>query len=121
MGNLPLTGWWTYFDGYVFDDANRNGVMDPGRRGLANYTLDHARAARTPLMDRGATTWSTRPDACGHYVMENAYPMTQWLVMEAYNDLPLHDRRHLPGRQPADPDDAPGCRRRRQRAARSSA
>ena len=23
----------------------------------------------------------------GHYVLESAYPMTQWLVMEAYNDL----------------------------------
>ncbi len=36
-------------------------------------------------MDRGATAVTT--DATGHYVMENAYPMTQWLVMEAYDDL----------------------------------
>ncbi len=28
----------------------------------------------------------------------------------------LHDRRHLPGRQPADADDGQGCRRRRQHA-----
>jgi len=26
-------------------------------------------------------------DADGYYFMENTYPMTQWLVMEAYNDL----------------------------------
>ena len=37
------------------------------------------------LMDRGTTAVST--DACGFYYMESAYPMTQWLVMEAYTDL----------------------------------
>ena len=25
MGILPLTGWWTKYDGYVFNDLNRNG------------------------------------------------------------------------------------------------
>ena len=30
MGILPLTGWWTRFEGYVFDDLNLNGKMDAG-------------------------------------------------------------------------------------------
>ncbi len=84
MGILPLAGWWTYLEGYVFNDTNRNGVKDPGEPGLAGYTLT-MRKRENSLMDRGATVVTT--DASGHYVMENAYPMTQWLVMEAYDDL----------------------------------
>lgn len=97
MGILPLTGWWTKYDGYVFNDLNRNGVMDwtdldsdgcpdpgEGELGIPNYALT-MRKRENSLMDRGATAVAT--DACGYYVMENAYPMTQWLVMEAYNDL----------------------------------
>ena len=84
MGILPLTGWWTRFEGYVFDDLNLNGKMDAGEQGIPNFTLTLRRRENT-LMDRGATAVST--DQSGHYVMENAYPMTQWLVMEAYDDL----------------------------------
>ena len=84
MGILPLSGWWTIFDGYVFDDANRNGVKDPGEQGLAGYTLTMRRRDNS-LMDRGSTVVST--DANGYYKFEAAYPMTQWLVMEAYDNL----------------------------------
>lgn len=97
LGVQTLFGWWTQYDGYVFDDANRNGVMDwtdldndgcpdpgEGELGIPNYVLT-MRKRENSLMDRGATAVTT--DACGYYIMENAYPMTQWLVMEAYNDL----------------------------------
>ena len=84
MGILPLTGWWTFFDGYVFNDANRNGVKDDGEAGLAGYTLT-MRKRENSLMDRGTTVATT--DADGYYKFEAAYPMTQWLVMEAYDDL----------------------------------
>ena len=30
MANLPLNGWWTEYDGYVFKDKNRNGIKDDG-------------------------------------------------------------------------------------------
>ncbi|HQR29098.1 MAG TPA: SdrD B-like domain-containing protein, partial [Anaeromyxobacteraceae bacterium] len=83
LGILPLTGWWTRIEGYVFEDTNRNGVMDPGERGIPGYTLT-MRKRENSLMDRGATVVTT--DASGHYVAENAYPMTQWLVLEAYDD-----------------------------------
>ena len=84
MGVLPLSGWWTEYDGYVYDDANRNGVMDSGEKGLAGYTLTMRRRENS-LMDRGSTVVST--DANGYYKFEAAYPMTQWLVEEAYDDL----------------------------------
>ncbi|MBS1108469.1 MAG: pectin lyase-like protein [Anaeromyxobacteraceae bacterium] len=84
MGILPLTGWWTRFEGYVFDDLNLNGVRDPGEPGIPNFTLT-VRRRDNSLMDRGATAVST--DQSGYYLMENTYPMTQWLVMEAYSDL----------------------------------
>ena len=84
MGILPLTGWWTFFDGYVFNDDNRNGIKDAGEAGLAGYTLT-MRKRENSLMDRGTTVATT--DADGYYKFEAAYPMTQWLVMEAYDDL----------------------------------
>ena len=98
LGILPLSGWWTEFSGYVFSDDNRNGMMDwtdlngdgcpaggpEGEAGLPNFTLT-MRKRENSLMDRGATLVTT--DGCGRYYMENAYPMTQWLVMEAYSDL----------------------------------
>lgn len=97
LGVLPLTGWWTEYTGYVFNDANRNGVMDwtdsnhdgcpqanEGETGVPNFGLTMRRRENT-LMDRGTTAVGT--DACGFYRFESAYPMTQWLVMEAYSDL----------------------------------
>ncbi len=97
VGILPLTGWWTEYSGFVFDDANRNGKMDwtdanndgcpqvgEGELGVPNYGITMRRRENT-LMDRGTTAAST--DSCGRYFFESAYPMTQWLVMEAYNDL----------------------------------
>ena len=84
MGVLPLTGWWTFFDGYVFNDTNRNGIKDADEPGLPGYTLT-MRKRENSLMDRGTTVATT--DATGYYKFEAAYPMTQWLVMEAYDDL----------------------------------
>jgi hypothetical protein len=84
MGLLPLSGWWTVFDGYVYNDTNRNGVRDPGEPGLSGYTLTMRRRDNS-LMDRGSTLVTT--DANGYYKFEAGYPMTQWLVMEAYDDL----------------------------------
>ena len=84
MGILPLSGWWTVYEGYVFNDANRNGVMDAGEQGLSGYTLT-MRKRENSLMDRGTTVATT--DAFGYYKFEAAYPMTQYLVMEAYDDL----------------------------------
>ncbi len=63
-----------------------NGCPDAGEGelGVPNYTLTLRRRDNS-LMDRGTTVVGTDP--CGYYCMESGYPMTQWLVMEAYNDL----------------------------------
>ena len=83
MGILPINGWWTFIDGYVFNDDNRNGVKDPGEAGVPNFTLT-MRKRENSLMDRGSNVVST--DSTGYYKFESAYPMTQWLVEEAYSD-----------------------------------
>ncbi len=89
LGSLPLNGWWTEWDGYVFDDQNRNGVKDPGEKGIPNYTLT-LRRRENNLMDRGQNTASTEgtvtTDKSGHYYFESGYPVGEWYVMEAYND-----------------------------------
>ncbi|HEY7723773.1 MAG TPA: hypothetical protein VH880_00455, partial [Anaeromyxobacteraceae bacterium] len=83
MGVLPLTGWWTRLEGYVFNDLNRNGVKDPGEPGVPNYTLT-VRKRDNSLMDRGGTVATT--DQNGYWLIVNGYPLTQWLVLEAYSD-----------------------------------
>jgi hypothetical protein len=83
LGSLSLLGWWTTIDGYVFNDLNANGIKDPGEQGLPNFPVA-MRTRENSLMDRGATVVTT--DANGYYWMENAYPITQWLVEEAYAD-----------------------------------
>ncbi|WP_457209007.1 hypothetical protein, partial [Nocardioides sp. P5_C9_2] len=39
LGTLPMTGWWTEYSGYVFNDKNRNGVREAGENGIPNFTL----------------------------------------------------------------------------------
>ena len=83
LGSLPLNGWWTEYDGYVFSDVNRNGRKDPGEPGVPNFTLT-MRKQDNSLMDRGQNSATT--DANGHYYFEAAYPLGEWTVMEAYSD-----------------------------------
>ncbi len=83
MGAVSLLGWWTTIEGHVFSDDNANGRMDPGEAGVPNFPIV-MRTRENSIMDRGATAVTT--DADGFYWMENAYPMTQWLIEEAYAD-----------------------------------
>ena len=83
LGSVSLLGWWTTIEGHVFNDLNENGKMDPGEPGIPNF-LSSMRKRENSLMDRGTTAVTT--DANGYYWMESAYPMTQWLVEEAYAD-----------------------------------
>lgn len=83
MGQLPLNGWWTEYDGYVFTDTNRNGVKDPGEPGVPNFTLT-LRHRENNLYDRGQRVATT--DATGHYYFESGYPIGEWVILEAYND-----------------------------------
>jgi hypothetical protein len=83
MGNVPINGWWTEYDGYVFSDTNRNGVKDPGESGMPNFTLT-MRKQDNSLMDRGTNVVTT--NSSGYYHFESAYPLSEWTVMENYND-----------------------------------
>ena len=66
-----------------FNDLNGNGKMDPGEPGIPNFAIT-MKTRENSVMDRGAVTVTT--DANGYYWQENAYPITQWLVEEAYAD-----------------------------------
>ncbi len=70
-------------EGYIFNDTNRNGRKDPGEAGVPNFGLT-LRTRGNSLMDRGSTSATT--DQSGHYFFESAYPLTEWLVLEAYDD-----------------------------------
>ena len=83
LGSVSLMGWWTTLEGYVFNDLNENGKKDHGEPGIPNFPLVMRKRDNT-VMDRGTVAVTT--DANGYYYMENAYPMTQWLVEEAYAD-----------------------------------
>ncbi len=98
MGLLPMAGWFTKFSGFIFNDLNRdgkrdftdangNGTFDTGdtwiEPGVPNFGLT-LRKRENSLMDRGATAVGT--DQSGYYEMVNAYPLTEWLVLEAYDD-----------------------------------
>ena len=84
LGLLPMTGWWTFFDGYVFNDLDRDGIKDAGEPPLVGYALT-LRSRNNTLMDRGSTTAVT--DASGYYKFDMAYPTMNFLVMEAYDDI----------------------------------
>lgn len=83
LGVLPLNGWWTRYTGVVFNDLDRDGVRDPGENGIPNFTIVIKKRDNS-LMDRGGRVVTTTAD--GSFTIPNAYPMTQWYVMEAYND-----------------------------------
>ncbi len=127
-GVLPMQQWWTQYDGYVFNDTNRNGKMDwtdvngngcpdggvEGEAGVPNYTLT-MRKRENSLMDRGTTTVGT--DACGLLLLRERLPDDAMVGDGGLQRPLLHHRRHLSGRQPADPDHCARRRRRRQHAA----
>jgi SdrD B-like domain/IPT/TIG domain len=83
MGILPIAGWFTTYEGYIFNDTNRNGRKDPGEAGVPNFGLT-LRTRSNSLIDRGSTSATT--DQSGHYFFESAYPLNEWLVLEAYDD-----------------------------------
>ncbi|MCP5099035.1 MAG: hypothetical protein GY943_26075, partial [Chloroflexi bacterium] len=83
MGTPFLTGWFTNVSGYVFNDINQNGKKDPGEPGIANY-LVVLRDRDNSEIDRMSIAVTT--DGGGFYEFEKAYPMSSWMVLEAYND-----------------------------------
>ncbi len=83
LGTPMLTGWFARIEGHVFLDENENGRMDPGEPGVPDYLVVVKRRENSSI-DRGGIEMMT--DSHGHYMIDNLYPLTQWVVLEAYSD-----------------------------------
>jgi uncharacterized repeat protein (TIGR01451 family) len=82
MGTQLLPGWFTSLTGSIFVDANENGIKDAGEEGIPDYFLS-VRTRGNSLQDQGAAT-SVTNDA-GEFDLTQAYPLGQFLILEAYN------------------------------------
>ncbi|RPI88032.1 MAG: hypothetical protein EHM41_02845 [Chloroflexi bacterium] len=83
-GIRTLTGWFSEVTGHVFHDYNENGKFDDGEPGVPNYAVILKDRDNTEI-DRMTIVAVT--DATGYYAMEKVYPMSSWMVLEAYSDL----------------------------------
>ncbi len=82
LGQKGLVGWWTEITGSVFIDANANGVRDPGESGVPQFLV--------AFKERDNSTWDqgingVTTDTNGDYVIREAYPVTKWSILEAFN------------------------------------
>jgi hypothetical protein len=82
VGTKPLVGWFTEISGSVYIDANGNGKRDPGEVGVPQFPIA-LKERDNSIMDQGTAGVTT--DGQGHYSVKEAYPMTKWLVLEAFN------------------------------------
>ncbi len=82
MANVPLAGWFTELTGHVFLDANDNGRRDPGEQGVPDFGLT-VRGRSNYLYDQGMTSSTTNED--GFYDLSQVYPLTQFVVVEAFD------------------------------------
>ena len=84
IGIRTMTNWFTKWYGTVFLDENENGRRDPGEAGVPDYLV--------VLKDRDNTeidrmSISSITDVNGNYELEKGYPMTSWMILEAYSDI----------------------------------
>jgi hypothetical protein len=84
IGIRTMTNWFTKWFGVVFHDYNENGRQDPGEPGVPDYVVVLRDRDNTEI-DRMSIASVT--DAQGRYALEKGYPMSSWMVLEAYNDL----------------------------------
>ncbi|HEY0530191.1 MAG TPA: hypothetical protein VGD29_01170 [Actinoplanes sp.] len=82
IGNKILVGWFTEVRGSVYIDANGNGKRDPGEAGVPRFGVA-VKERDNAAMDQGTNLVSTDND--GKYDIKQTYPMSKWLVLEAFN------------------------------------
>lgn len=82
IGTKLLVGWFAEVKGSVFIDRNGNGKRDPGESGVPQFPVV-LKERDNSLMDQATNTVTT--DANGNYDIKEAYPLTKWLVLEAFN------------------------------------
>jgi SdrD B-like domain/Polysaccharide lyase family 4, domain II/IPT/TIG domain len=82
VGQKGLVAWHARYEGTVFVDTNGNGAQDPGEQGIPRFAVA-LKERDNSIMDQGINTVTT--DAGGHYVLPESYPLSRFLVMEAFN------------------------------------
>jgi hypothetical protein len=84
VGVRTMTSWFSEWYGTVFLDYNENGRQDPGEPGVPDYLVVLRDRDNTEI-DRMSIAAMTGAD--GFYELEKGYPMTSWMVLEAYSDI----------------------------------
>ena len=82
VGQKGIVGWHSAVEGTIFIDTNGNGKQDPGEAGVPRFTVA-LKERDNSIMDQGINTVTT--DDQGHYVIPEAYPLTKFVVLEAFN------------------------------------
>jgi hypothetical protein len=82
LGNKILVGWFTTVRGTIFIDSNGNGVRDPGESGVPQFPVA-VKERDNSMMDQATNTVTT--DRNGNYEIRQMYPLSKWLVLEAFN------------------------------------
>ena len=93
VGHILLPGWFTDLKGSVFVDCNGDGIRQDGQStdptrpacfesGIPDFTVS-VRTRGNSLQDQGAST--SRTDDVGEFDLGQAYPLGQFLVVEAYD------------------------------------
>jgi hypothetical protein len=84
VGVRTMTSWFAQYYGTVFLDYNENGRQDSGEPGVPDYLVVLRDRDNTEI-DRMSIAALT--DANGFWELEKGYPMTSWMVLEAYSDI----------------------------------
>ncbi len=82
-GIIFLSSWFNEVHGTVFVDLDGDGKRDANEPGVPGFTVT-LKNRDNSTMDR--MTISVVTDANGNYTLEKTYPLTSWIIVEAYND-----------------------------------
>jgi hypothetical protein len=83
IGDAMLSGWFAELSGTIFNDLNENGRQDPGEPGIPGFPVT-IKTRNNSIEDQGSQVSLT--DIAGHYNLNQAYPLNQFNVLEAYAD-----------------------------------
>ena len=83
LGRLDLTAWYAHLRGRICTDLNYDGRCQSGEPGVPGFPLAVKRRTNS-VMDRGNQGAVT--DSQGNYELDSVYPLSQWVVIEAYSD-----------------------------------
>jgi hypothetical protein len=82
VGQKGLVGWHAAIEGTIFIDSNANGKRDPGEAGVPQFPVS-VKERDNSTMDQGIAGVGT--DGNGHYSIPEVYPLSKFLVLEAFN------------------------------------